>query len=159
MKHKDLAGSFIVLILLTSCLSVSKMSDFPKTATAIPFERYAIEYHEKKEPFWTSKTSNEYYFEKETAMPETVLANVIQYALKEKKYTIKEVDTVKDYIIGSRGLHANEWSSITAVYYKLNNDQTKIQVYIKTKITQDITGGWSENRAKKVGEIIEREIH
>lgn len=50
----------------------------------------------------------------------------------------------------------NEWSSITAVYYKIQAD--KIQVYLNTKITQDITGGWRENRASKIGRLIEYEL-
>lgn len=55
-------------------------------------------------------------------------------------------------------MHANEWNSITGVYYKVDLNKQKLQVYINTKITQDITGGWSENRAKKVGLIIETMI-
>lgn len=41
----------------------------------------------------------------------------------------------------------------------LQNAQNKIQVYLKTKITQDITGGWRENRAMKVGQRIEQDIY
>ena len=51
----------------------------------------------------------------------------------------------------------NEWSSITAVFYKIQ--KSKIQVYLKTKISQDITGGWRENRAMKVGQLIEKNLN
>lgn len=62
------------------------------------------------------------------------------------------IDKEQNKIIGKRGLRANEWNSITAVYYK--SDRNRLQLYVNTKITQDITGGWHENRAKKVGELI-----
>ncbi len=53
-------------------------------------------------------------------------------------------------------MRANEWNSITGVYYHIEN--AKIQVYLTTKITQDVTGGWRENRAKKIGVLIEKGV-
>lgn len=151
-------GLLILLTSLNSCLSVAKMSDFSKTASTIDFDKYSTEYHEKKEPFWSGQTSNEYYFEKGQTITEKKLTDIIQYALKQKGYSIKGIDNENDYVIGKRGMYANEWSSITGVYYKLDNNQERLQIYINTKITQDFTGGWGENRAKKVGQIIEKLI-
>lgn len=39
-------------------------------------------------------------------------------------------------------------SSITAIYYKATGES--FQMFFKNAITQDITGGWRSNRAKKV---------
>ncbi len=152
---------FVPLIMLStlySCLSVAKISNFPKASTEINFDRYSVEYQEKKDPFWTSNTSNEYYFERNKIISEKDLSDIIQYALKEKGYSIYSIGLDNDNVFGKRGMYANEWNSITGVYYKIDLNIQKIQVYINTKITQDITGGWSENRAKKVGLIIETMI-
>jgi hypothetical protein len=153
---------FILLITLAttlySCLSVAKISNFPKTSTEISFDRYSTEFQEKKDPFWTSNTSNEYYFERNKIILEKDLTDIIQYALQEKGYSIYSINLDNDNVFGKRGMYANEWSSITGVYYKIDLNKQKLQIYINTKITQDITGGWSENRAKKVGLIIETMI-
>ena len=47
---------------------------------------------------------------------------------------------------------------MTGVYWKEKESTKKIQLYIITKITQDITGGWTENRAQKIGKLIEIQI-
>lgn len=150
---------FIPLIMLTtalySCLSVAKISSFPKASAELNFDQYSAEYRDKKDPFWTSNTSNEYYFERNKIISEKDLTDLIQYALKEKGYSIYSISLDNDNVFGKRGMYANEWNSITGVYYKIDLDNQKLQIYINTKITQDFTGGWSENRAKKVGLIIE----
>ena len=101
-------GLFTSLPVLNSWISVAKMSNFSNTAAAINFDKYSSDYHEQKAPFWTSKTSNEYYFEKDNTLTEKDLTDIIQYALKERGYTIKTIDPDNDYIIGKRGMHANE---------------------------------------------------
>jgi hypothetical protein len=154
--------TFIPFIMLTTtlygCLSVAKISSFPKASAEINFDRYSTEYQEKKDPFWTSKTSNEYYFERNKIVSEKELTDIIQNALREKGYSIYSVSLDNDNVFGKRGMYANEWNSISGVYYKIDLNKQRLQIYINTKITQDITGGWSENRAKKVGLIIETMI-
>lgn len=152
---------FLVLLpaaVLYSC-STARITDLPKAATEVNFTQYARDYREQPEPFWTSKTSNEYYFEKEKLLPEEKLITLIQEALKEKGYAIKLVDTEGRHIVGKRGMQANEWGSLTGVYYNISQEQKKIQLYIKTVITQDATGGWRENRAKKVALVLEQKIN
>lgn len=150
---------FIIVLLgiltLNSCLSVAKISSFPLTSADIDFDKYSTEYKEKKDPFWTSNTSNEYYFERDIIVSEKELTYIIQRILRDNGYSIYSISLENDNVFGKRGMYANEWSSITGVYYKINPNNQKLQIYINTKITQDITGGWSENRAKKIGLIIE----
>ncbi|MFN8255715.1 MAG: hypothetical protein U0W24_08510 [Bacteroidales bacterium] len=162
MKLKfNIIKTFITLnclAILNGCLSIAKLSDFPKTSTAINFDKYSMEYQEESEPYWTAKTSNEYYFERRDTISEIILTDIIKKAMMYEGYAINEIDLVNDYVLGKRGMYANEWSSITGVYYKLDPERNRIQIYINTKITQDITGGWSENRSKKVGLQIEKRI-
>ena len=148
----------IMLTILYSCFSVAKMSSFPKASSEINFNKYSTEYQEKKDPFWTSKTSNEYYLERNKVMTEKELTDIIQYALRENGYKIYSINLDNDNVFGERGMQANEWNSITGIYYKIDLNKQKVQIYITTKITQDITGGWRENRAKKVGQTIENMI-
>lgn len=154
----ELLYSLTVVILLQGCLSVARISDFPKASSAIDFNRYSTEYKEKKDALWTATTSNEYYFERNMSMTENDLTNIIQYALEEKGYTIYPINPDNDNVFGKRGMYANEWNSITGVYYKMDSNKPNLKIYINTRITQDITGGWKENRAKKVGQIIENKI-
>lgn len=95
-------------------------------------------------------------YEKSSQISEDELIEIIIQGLFTKGYRIEIKDKKNKKIIGKRGMRANEWNSITGVYY--NFTTTKIQVYLNTKITQDITGGWRENRAKKIGMLIENNM-
>jgi hypothetical protein len=150
---KRIITTLIISIILTSCLSTAKLSNFSQTSSTIDFDKLSTEFKLTRTPFWTSKASNEYYFEKKTDSDEARLIETIEYALHSYGYTIKVSNIENDCVIGKRGMMANEWRSITAVYYKMQPGS--IQVYLKTRITQDFTGGWRENRAMKVGRIIE----
>ena len=149
---------FIITILLTSiliisCVSSAKLSDFSQSSSSIDFDKLSKEFTLKKEPFWTLNTSNEYYFEKETNVDEAKLVESIKNSLKSYNYRIAISNSESKCIIGKRGMVANEWNSITAVYYKITPN--RLQVYLNTKISQDVTGGWRENRAMKVGQRIQ----
>ena len=149
----------ISILLLQGCLSIAKISDFPTTSSNIDFDRYSKEQSEKKEPFWTLETSNEYYIETQKLINDDDLINLISEALKDKGYKIFVADKNNDYVIGKRGLRANEWNTKTGVYYRINSEKNTTQIYINSRITQDITGGWKDNRAKKIGVILENLIN
>ena len=154
---KNLIAILFTSIILIGCLSTAKLSNFSQTSSTIDFDKLSKEFKLTKTPFWTSKTSNEYYFEKEIDIDEIKLIETIKYSLRSYNYSIKVSNIENKCVIGKRGMMANEWSSITAVYYKIQKTN-KIQVYLNTKITQDITGGWRENRALKVGQLIENKL-
>ena len=148
----------ISILLLQGCLSVARISDFPTTSSNIDFDKYSKEKTENKEPFWTLETSNEYYIETQKLLNENDLIDLISQALKNNGYKIFVTDKNNDYLIGKRGLGANEWNTRTGVYYRIDTANNKTQIYINSRITQDITGGWKDNRAKKVGLILENLI-
>jgi len=147
--------AFTLVIILQGCLSTARVSDFPTTSSNIDFDKYSKEQSEKKEPFWTLETSNEYYFEKQKLIQDDDLIKFISQALMNDGYKIFIADKSNNYVIGKRGLRANEWNTRTGVYYKIDTVKNKTQIYISSRITQDITGGWKSNRAKKVGLILE----
>lgn len=158
MKRALVYLSFIGFTTFCGCLSVAKIDQFPKSSAGINFERYATEFQENKDPFWTFNTSNEYYFERDTVISEQELIDVIQYALRNKEYSINSTSAENDNVNGKRGMYANEWKTITGVYYRIDLTKHKLQIYTKTQITQDITGGWRKNRAKEVSLIIEERL-
>ena len=158
-KIRHIFLSFITMILLQGCLSVARISDFPTTSSTIDFDKYSKEKSEKKEPFWTLKTSNEYYFETPRLINDDDMINLISRALKEKGYKIFIADKNNKYVLGKRGLRSNEWNTRIGVYYKINKVENKTQIYINSRITQDITGGRKNNRAKKVGLILQNLIN
>jgi hypothetical protein len=147
----------IILTSMTSCLSTVKFSAFPKSSTEVDFNKYS-EFYDLESVYWTSENANEYYFERDTLISAKELTGYIKVSLLALGYSITSDDYTDDYIRGSRELTAKEWGTVTAVYYKLDYDKNKIQVYILTQITQDITGGQAENRAKTVGKAIEKLI-
>jgi len=55
-------------------------------------------------------------------------------------------------------MRANEWNSFAAIYYQADEQAGKTKIFILVKITQDATGGRRENRAQKIGAIIEKEL-
>lgn len=156
MKYFKIIAIFITALLLNSCFAShyvgeANLDQFPKSNEEIDFNEKSI-INPEKELFWNTKTTNEYYFYLDS-YDETKLEEIIQKALRKKGYKIIFINTNENTIIGERGMRANEWYSIMAVYYKLTD---KAEIYIVCKITQDASGGWSENRAMKIGRIIQK---
>lgn len=154
---KKLILPTLLILIVNGCISVAKLSDFSQTFTSIDFDKLSKDFKLPDSPLWTfDSADNEYFIEKAIEIEENKLVELIKKSLDANNYSIQVLNTNEKCIIGKRGLVANEWKSITAVYYKISTN--KIQVYLKTKITQDFTGGFSENRAKKVGLQIEKAL-
>ena len=145
----------IISTVLVSCAGVARISDFPKSYQAIDFEDIAKQNYEYDGSTWNQKTEYEYYLEVQST-DEGTLFSALSEALKRNGYKISSSDIKARTIIGERGLRMNEWNSITGIYYTINKDV--FQVFIKNAITQDITGGWRENRAKKIANVLCTEL-
>ncbi len=141
----------LAIILIQSCLSVARLSDFPKTARGYDFNNIVAAKNVSTDKGWNKKTGLEYYI-KTNVTVDSLIIRAITGAIESGGFTIEFLDKNTYAIIGKRGLRANEWKSVIGVYYKINNDVC--EMYVKCKITQDFTGGWRTDRAKKVGEII-----
>lgn len=148
----------ILSILIQSCLSIARISEFPHSSSIIDFEKYAMEFDEHELPLRTRKTSYEYFLEVDNPLPEYKLVILITHALENKGYEVVRLDTITNSVLGKRGLRANEWKTVTGVYYNINSLIPKTQIYILSRITQDFTGGWKDNRAKKVATELENLI-
>lgn len=146
--------TILIAVLVTGCISRAKLSAFDQSANTIDFEKLSKEFKQTTTPFLTYKTTNEYYFEIAKNIEETKIIEVIKMSLSKYKYKLAFSNVENKCIIGKRGIKANEWKSITAVYYKTSID--KIQIYLNTKISQDFTGGIRQNRAMEVGKLIEQ---
>lgn len=149
--YRNLILIILVSPLLISCAGVARMSEFPKSNEMLNFEEISMQNYDYDGKAWNQKTQYEYYIEVQST-DENVLFEAISKALTLNGYIVKYSDKSKKTIIGKRGLRMNEWSSITGIYYKAEGD--KFQVFFKNAITQDITGGWKENRAKEVAETL-----
>jgi len=137
------------MILFQSCLSVAKLSDFSLTTDGLDFDKISTLKQTEKNNFWTSKTEYEYYIESKITN-DSLIINVIKETLLENRYAIRYYNPNYHTIIGERGLMAHEWKSIVGIYYQINNEAS--QIYIKSKITQDITGSLGKGIATKIGE-------
>lgn len=142
-------------LILSSCLGTAKLSDLPKTADEINFDVYAKGVTQSG-GIWSFRTSTEYYLETSTPLIQDTLRTIIRQALISRKYGINSDTPDKGCITASHAMTANEWYYVTGVYYKLSPGKT--QLYIRTKITQDITGGAKNNLSEKLGLIISAHI-
>jgi len=147
---------FISTILIQSCVSVAKLSDFPRTTDGLDFDKISTLKKLESDKSWNVKTGYEYYINS-VVTNDSLIINAIRESLYESGYAIKNYNANFSVVIGERGLRANEWKSIAGIYYQINNEMS--QIYIKCKITQDFTGGWSENRAEKIGKILCKKLN
>ena len=132
-------------------LATYKLSIILNRTLLIDFMKYSQEFDEEELPLRTSKTQYDYYLEYENILPENMLIHKTLIALGNKGYEIVKADSISNSVLGKRGLRANEWKTVIGVYYDINREKQITQIYIFSKITQDFTGGWKDNRAKKVG--------
>jgi Tol biopolymer transport system component len=151
-KGQDMLRTIIPTTLaasLTACASVAKISDFPNSADSIDFAA-AAQKNSAEPAGWSQQSSYEYSVVLGNTGEEAALG-FIAAGLAATGHKVTSTDKTKRMLVGEKGLTLNEWNSITAVYYKPAAADT--QVYVLTKITQDVTGGWKD-RARKVAEAI-----
>jgi hypothetical protein len=151
--NKNIKATVIILtaILVQGCLSTARLSDFSQTAKGYDFNIIAAAKKTSTDKGWNSKTGFEYYI-KANVTEDSLIIKAITGAMMSEGFSIKLLDITNCAILGERGLKANEWNSVAGVYYQKNNDFC--EMYINCKITQDFTGGWREDRASKIGDII-----
>ena len=143
----------ILPIWLGSCLGTARISDLPKTADEINFDAYSKKPMKKSGGIWTFKTTTEYYLEIPAALSQDSLMDILIEALRTRKYARIDPPAYEgSRITATHGATMNEWAYVTGIYYRLSPG--KVQLYIRTKITQDITGGAKNNLSEKLGEVI-----
>lgn len=140
------------LAIHAGCVGVARISDFPKSAAVIDFENLRSERNSpaSRGP-WTFDVDSEQLVQVVGQSEDRVFA-AIEDALRKSGYHIAISNRSAQAIIGERGLRANEWSSVVAVYYRARG--SSFDIYVANKITQDITGGWPENRAEQVAHVL-----
>jgi hypothetical protein len=148
---------FLIVSLTQSC-TVAKLNSLPKSASSIDFNKCPIEKETNKGKRRTSKTVNEYCILKTKACLEEDVLKAIEKALKLQGFSLVKLDKKEKIVFAQRDLRANEWQSYTGVYYKIDENLENTRIYIQVRITQDFTGGRDENRAEKIGLIIEKEL-
>lgn len=156
MNHKKLSQILMLIILFQSCMTSARISDFPRSADLYDFNKIANAKETYQPGMWNSKTGYGYFL-KTNISDDSIIINAITTALKVEHFTIKYIDKNKGSILAERGLRANEWKAVSGVYYQKSNEGADI--YIKCKISQDVTGGWREDRAKQIGQGICHNLH
>ena len=152
MGHSRLLFLMVTcLCIFTGCAGVARISDFPRTSETLDFDKLAKANYESKDAIWNQQTEYEYFIEVEKT-EEDELYKAITDALVNSGYKVSYSNKQNRVVIGKRGLRLNEWKSIIGVYYR--GREGFFQIFIKNAITQDITGGWRENRAKKVAVLL-----
>lgn len=143
--------NFIVLLMVitaSGCTSVARVSNFENNSSQIDFSELAKTHDSSSDAIWNWKGKNEYFIYVQN-MDRSELSSLLKKSVESSGYTIVKSSEDGSAIIGEKGIRLNEWGSVVGVYSSLKEDE--FQVYIKVEITQDITGGWMENRAKRLG--------
>jgi hypothetical protein len=153
MKKRFLYTVFFtgLIFLFQSCLSTAKLSEYPKDAQTYDFSKIASSKKTDVDKKRNSKTNFEYYLKLE-ALADSSLIHAIVESLQEERYLIRYVDSQKGTILAERGLQANEWKSVMGVYFQRND--AEVEIYLRCKISQDITGGPKDDRSEKVAKRI-----
>ena len=151
MNNRITLSLLFFAILFQGCLSTASLTDFPQSSKSYDFNKIADSEKTEKDKGWNSKTGFEYYMKTNVA-DDSIITQAITGAMKSEGFQIKFIDKNNGAILGKRGMRANEWNSVAGVYYAKFNEG--YEIYVNCKITQDITGGWLEDRAKKIGDKI-----
>ena len=139
------------MILGHGCISTASMSDLSKTASAYDFDKLSRAEYIENEKNWSNRTVFEYYL-KSTGVDDYLLVQAVKGAMEAYEFKVKILNIKERAILGQRGLSANEWKSVIGVYYRTANNSSEI--YIKIRVTQDVTGSWRQDRAMEIGELI-----
>ena len=151
-------SKYILLIFLLTFIScnVARFSSMPQTAANINFTTIALVNKPAKETVYTANTKNEYFVQINTLLTEAQILDVIGKAYAANNYGFSKFNRADKVVFAERGARLNEWKSLAGIYYQIDEANNQTNLYILVKITQDITGGFKENRAKKLGLVIEK---
>ena len=156
METRNIFLTLIGIAILFQSCSVAKFSNMPKGASEINFSKYSSHAKNEKEPLLTGSTTNEYFIEINKVCYELEILDAIGQAYNANHYGFSKFNKADKAIFAERGARLNEWKSLAGIYYQINEQLNNTRFYILVNITQDITGGWKENRAKKLGLSLEK---
>jgi len=151
MKIKVILVLFFLPFLAGCVATTANVTNFPKSNSIIDFDEISKRDLNPDDPIWNLKGRSEYMI-KVKADDEKILFELLIKANIKQGYSINYSNLEDKVIIRKRGMRMNEWNSVSGVYFR--NQENIYQVYIRVDITQDITGGWKENRAKKIADAI-----
>lgn len=152
MLNSIIISSFL---LCCSC-NVARFSSMPQRATDINFDKIGLVNKPIKETVYTANTKNEYFIQINNLLNEAQILEVIGKTYSANNYGFSKFNRVDKVVFAERGARLNEWKSLAGIYYQIDEVNNQTNLYILVKITQDITGGFKENRAKKLGLVIEK---
>ena len=132
----------LLILLLTGCVSVANVSDFPQDLSQVKFGELQFD----------GPWQYDYEFELSEVSDKDFFA-AAKPALTSNGFSIVKFDTSQGVIIAKRGLRANEWASVVGVYRKPESQGGDTKILFK--VTQDFTGsfinrGYSENIANRI---------
>lgn len=138
----------LMVITASGCTSVARVSNFESSSSKIDFAGLAKTHDSSSGAIWSWKCKNEYFIYVQN-MAMSQLSSLLKKSVGSSGYSIVKSSEDGSAIIAEKGITLNEWGSVVGVYSSLKEGE--FQIYIKVEITQDITGGWVENRAKRLG--------
>lgn len=141
----------IIFLFFVGCATTANIKNFSQSAADINFDEISKRDLNPNDPLWNLKGRSEYFISI-SEIDDASLFNTLIKSIENNGYTIINSNTDQKVIFGKRGMRMNEWNSLSGIYFRKFDD--RYQIYIRVDITQDITGGWKENRAKKIAEEI-----
>ncbi|WP_148300753.1 hypothetical protein [Shewanella marina] len=137
----------LVVLFLVGCATTASISNLPISADQVDFNTLASRDLDPNLPIWNLKGMSE-YITYTSKIEEEKLYDFLKQANQKQGFKNIYENFETRSIRGSRGMRMNEWNSVSGIYYRELDD--RFQIYVRVDITQDITGGWKENRAEKI---------
>ena len=124
MSKKTIIFLLPIILLVQSC-SVAKLSSLPKSSNEIDFGKCLGTIEKPTGKPRTSKTLNEYCFERAKVYTEEEIIKALDKAVKLSNYTVIKFSTTEKVVFADRGLRANEWNSFAGIYYRIDEQAGK----------------------------------
>ncbi len=137
----------LIAVLLGACASVADLKDFPASSAEIDFDDVSARKNSIDDASASTESSADHLAVAESESTERRIA-LIAEALQDNGYTLVKTDRSNGVVFAERGLRANEYGSVAGVYFEAASGACA--VYARVDITQGLTGGWKENRARQI---------
>ncbi|MCA9604151.1 MAG: hypothetical protein H6748_18665 [Spirochaetaceae bacterium] len=132
----------------SGCLGVARLSDLPASANDVDFAAHDGPQTPARRELRDGRPGQSFVVQSLAPLDGAALAEHAADTLREAGYEVVRQESEAGVVLAERGLRMNEWGSVTGVYFRPQAQHWWILVDVR--ITQDVTGSWREDRARKL---------
>ena len=144
----------ITALSLSSCLHKVSVGMFPSSKSEIDYAKIN-ENQINRNSNLKFGSKQEYCFISEYKGSEELLTDIITTNVANQGFKLNVSNLKEDFILFKKGFSPEAWKSMLGVYYDINNDTEKVEIYLLYQMTQDITGSFDFNYSEAIGQTIQ----